>query len=251
RSVHGRCARLLGELLACGVHGHRHVEPARLRKAEQPLQVTMCGRRAQQVGAAHDVRDALSRVVDDYGEVVGGQAVASNDDEVARVGRKVVYDRPLYTVDEPLLPGLDADADGGVAVQLTAVATRAGVAQAAVRRRRTNGRARAAAAERRGTLEQAVGNGTVDVGARALAQHLAVPFGLEGLERSQNVVGRARHLARRVDVLDADEPLAAGLAGVNEARRRGAERAEVERAGRGGREAAYIAHDRAYAAGGR
>ncbi len=42
----------------------------------------LAGRRRQQVGAAHDLVDALVRVVDDDGEVVGGDAVVAAEDDV-------------------------------------------------------------------------------------------------------------------------------------------------------------------------
>ena len=54
----------------------------RLRVAQQPGEVGLPGRRRQQVVSAHHLIDALRRVVDHHGEVVGGNTVAATDHEV-------------------------------------------------------------------------------------------------------------------------------------------------------------------------
>ena len=58
--------------------------PDRDGQAEQRLEHAVEGRRLPQVFAADDVGDALGRVVDDDGEVIGGGAdVAAGEDDVA------------------------------------------------------------------------------------------------------------------------------------------------------------------------
>ena len=80
---------------------------------------------------------------------------------------------------------------------------------------------------RREFLEQVGVAATLAVGvlARALVEDAAVPFEPERFKRPQDVLRGSGRLSRRVDVLDPDEPFAAGLAGVYEACDRGDDRA--------------------------
>src|SRR5690606_4717076 len=88
-------------------------------------------------------------------------------------------------------------------------------------RLRPNRAAAAAAGEGEPFVDEPPYRIGVDVETLALIEDGTVPGEIEGLERSQDLVCGARHLARRIDVLDADEPLAAGLSSVQEARDRG------------------------------
>ena len=91
----GRRARLLGKLLAGRVDRDRQVQVGRCRLAEQMLQVDLALRRAQEVGAANDVGDALLGIVDDDGELVGEEPIAALDQEVADVpGERLVCRGP-------------------------------------------------------------------------------------------------------------------------------------------------------------
>ena len=56
---------------------------ARASSAEQLVEPQLAAGRGEQVGAAHDVRDALGGVVDDDGQLVGDDAVAAAHDDVA------------------------------------------------------------------------------------------------------------------------------------------------------------------------
>ena len=69
-------------------------------KPRQLLQEDLARRRREQVGAAHDVRDALQRVVDDDRELVGEEPVGAPDDEIADVAREVLRLRSLQAVAE-------------------------------------------------------------------------------------------------------------------------------------------------------
>ena len=73
--------------------------------------------------------------------------------------------------------------------------------------------------------------------AGGLKDDLPVPRQAEALERAQDVVGGARHDARRVEVLHAHEPAAALRAREEPRAERGDEAPEVQRPGGGGREA--------------
>ncbi len=79
----------LGEALAVVAEQQGHVGVAgHGRQPEQLVEPQLAGRRGQQVGAAHDVRDPLIGVVDDDRELVGDDPVAAPQDDVAaRVAR--------------------------------------------------------------------------------------------------------------------------------------------------------------------
>ena len=81
---------LLGQLLPGGVGDERHMGVDRRRQAEQGLQINLARGVPQQVGAAHDVGDALERVVHHHRQLVGEQAVGALDDEVADLMRQVL-----------------------------------------------------------------------------------------------------------------------------------------------------------------
>ena len=64
------------------------------------LQVDLALRRAQEVGAANDVGDALLGIVDDDGELVGEEPIAALDQEVADVPGERLSAGALEPVDE-------------------------------------------------------------------------------------------------------------------------------------------------------
>ncbi len=65
-----------------GPEHQRHVRVRRRRHAQRASQPDLPRRRVDEVGAAHDLLDALRRVVDDDREVVGVRAVVALHDEV-------------------------------------------------------------------------------------------------------------------------------------------------------------------------
>ena len=83
RSASAPRAGLLGQLLAVVGEDQRRVQVARRRQAQRALQVDLARGVVGQVLAAHDVGDALRRVVDDHRELVGPQAVGALEHEVA------------------------------------------------------------------------------------------------------------------------------------------------------------------------
>ena len=80
----------LGQALAVKSEHQRHVGVGRRRQSEQLLQRDLPGRRREQVIAAHDVADAIRRVVDDHRQLVGVQAVGAAHDDVADVCRELL-----------------------------------------------------------------------------------------------------------------------------------------------------------------
>jgi hypothetical protein len=59
------------------------VQPRRRLAAEQLRQQRLARRRRQQIDAAHDLGDAHLEIVDDDRELIGVDAVAALEDEVA------------------------------------------------------------------------------------------------------------------------------------------------------------------------
>ncbi len=76
---------LLGQLFTALVDDDADVHVARCGDAERALQGDLPRRVVEQVGAAHDVADALRGVVDHDRQLIGPQAVGAPHDEVADV----------------------------------------------------------------------------------------------------------------------------------------------------------------------
>jgi hypothetical protein len=77
--------------------------------------------------------------------------------------------------------------------------------------------------------------------APALVDYFLVPMQSAGFQRAQDVVRGAGQAARRIEIFHAQQPAAAVMLGVEVAAQRGDQRAEMQRAGGGGGEAAAIA----------
>ena len=82
-----RRAVALGEAPPRRIGEQRVVVIARRRQSEQRLQQPVDMRRLEQVGAAHHVGDALPRIVDHYGEMIGGGRIFPRQHDVAESGR--------------------------------------------------------------------------------------------------------------------------------------------------------------------
>ena len=85
----GQRAVPLAELLPVGSDDERQVRVRRRRQPERALERDLPRRRVEEVRAAHDLRDALRRVVDDDRELVGVRPVRAVHDEVADGGFEV------------------------------------------------------------------------------------------------------------------------------------------------------------------
>src|SRR5690606_16773670 len=146
---------------------------------------------------------------------------------VADRGSHIYAHIALYAVEPALGIAVHAYTDSrGIGADV-ATSTSTGVARAVAVVSGTNGGSRAIAAKSLTGCEQRIGGGTIHLGARALIDARAVPRETVTLERAKNTIGGSRHFPRRVDVLDADEPLSAGLPRMHEARHRRGERAYV------------------------
>ena len=82
-----RRAAALRQLAAVGVEHEAVVAIARRRQAEQRLQQAMDGGRGEQIAAAHDVGDALKRVVDRHRQMIARGEIPAAQDDVAPGGR--------------------------------------------------------------------------------------------------------------------------------------------------------------------
>ncbi len=80
----------------------------------------------------------------------------------------------------------------------------------------------------------------VQVAAPGLEDRRLVGRQAEGVEGGQDGGGRTGNLARGIDVFDAHEPFATGVAGDEPAAHGGHERAEMQGAGGGGSEAPAV-----------
>lgn len=73
---------------------------AGLRCAERPDELDLPGRVVEQVGAAHDVGDALMDVVDDGGELIGPKTVCALEHEVADLMLDILRECAAETIRE-------------------------------------------------------------------------------------------------------------------------------------------------------
>src|SRR4051794_31646622 len=93
-------SRLLRKLLAVHIDRDRTVRVERRRNPKQALQPDLTRGRLYEVGAAHDMRDALLRIVDADRELIRVNRVAAIDHEIADMLFEFVLERRLYGVFE-------------------------------------------------------------------------------------------------------------------------------------------------------
>ena len=243
RSPNGHGTGLFGQLLAGRIEEHRRMEVLRGLQAEYPLEVQVhCGR-LDEVAAANDGRDTLCRVVGHDGQVIRRQIIAAPDHIVPRRRRKISHDLALQPIDESFEARFHENTKRGRLLVNGACATSARI-------RPTLGSgfseraSRATAAEGEAVQQQSLRGCRILLVALALVEHRSVPVQIESLEGAENVVAGARHRSRRIYVFDADEPLPACLSGMQIARDRSRQRAEMQRSRGRGRETANVAHRR-------
>src|SRR5690606_22608019 len=103
---------VLAQLATLGPKRERQVRVGGLRQAEQALQQDLPWRRVEQVGAAHDLADALRRIVDDDRELVRTRAVRAPDHEVADVAPEILLLSAQHAIGESDRRGTDAQPPG-------------------------------------------------------------------------------------------------------------------------------------------
>ena len=225
-----------------------HVGEDRHLPAHGLVDLHLAGGVGEVIDAADHVRDAHVVVVDDDGVVVDRRAVAAQDDHVVEVG-VLPHDAALHPVLDHGLAverRLEADhrLDAGRRILGIAVAP-AAVVHASERARRARA-SRISASSLAGCAvavvglaggQQLLGHLAVALSAGKLIERLAVPIELEPFEAVED--GRDRGLggALAIGILDPQQHLAAGVAGVEPVEQRRARTADVQIAGGRGRKA--------------
>jgi hypothetical protein len=187
------------------------MEVSRVGEPQEPPQVQVDQGRRQQVRATDDRIDALPMIVEHAREVVRGQVIASVNDVVTRRLVKVDLNKTLQVVDKAEFSRVDARADRSRARMRDTGAAGPGV-PAPPAGARFDVFAAAAAPKGNAALEQSLRGGSILGEARVLVNDLSIPVKTVGIECSQDVACGVGELAQRIDILDAHEPIAAGLA---------------------------------------
>jgi len=248
----GTC--LLGQLVAVRVEHQRDVQVAGCRQPEQALQQDLPGRRADEVGTAHDVGDSLRPVVDDDRQLISPQAIGAAQHEIAGRHAQVFMMDGAVAVD-PVddgrrLPGRRDPQSPGArdAPRRQAVAASARIHRLVMPLGRDAAREQRLAdllARARAGIDAAVGPQAIErtsIGVVPPALPDDRPVGVQAMvrERGEDRRRGARHLAGRVEVFDPQQPSSAMGSGVEKTGQRGDQRAAVQRAGRRWREAADV-----------
>ncbi len=202
----------------------RQVQVAWLWQAEDLLQIKLAGRRIEQVGAAHHIGDALPGVIQHHGQLIGNQAVAAANDEIADLAAQMLAELALHTIDEDVFTIGYAQADGSILEAATGGAAEAGVGA----RVAFELLARAGARIRQAFIQQPFDGVPIRSVTFALAQHVAVPFEAVALQRLDDSPLGAGHLPWRIDVFHAQQPKAADRTGVEIGSEGRDQRAEVQ-----------------------
>ncbi len=203
------------------------------RRAERFIEEALARRVVDEVGPANDVRDAFKDVVDDDGQLIRPKAVCALQNEVAhglfhilRIGAGESVDKGDFSIGY-------AKAPGTCFASVRAPAAGAGIntlGESKRLRRRTNFFSRT-----RASVDGALGLQVLED--RSVSVESVVPeYGTvrrhaKALERAQYVFARARNIARRIDVFNANQPAAARRMCIQSACERRSEAPAVQAAG--------------------
>ncbi len=196
-------------------------------------------RRGNEVGAAHDVGNALLGIVYGTGEVVGEHLVRSVNHEISDFGLQDLAYVPLQSVVEFDHCGVGAYpqcARFAPGCQCPTAGARIYRAFHAGQSRIADLPAAAGAGIGVARLQQLMQRRVVGVVTRALVHNRAVPMHAECIQAAQDRVGRSRYRARRIKVIDAHQPGATARPRVEETANRRHHRTEVQRPRRRRRE---------------
>jgi len=216
--------------------------------AEAFVQPQVTRRQRQQIGATHDVGDALVDVIDDNGQMVSVKTIASFQNKIAAFAGQMLVLLALYEIGEAgwRLGDTQSPSSGWVIFKReNGAGRRAAVSRIDALARRTERRMlQTLAATRAGidtsSVDQRIEYLPVAVAARGLPRHFVVPAEAVSAQRLQDVFGGAGNFTITVNILDAHQPLAADMAGVAVTCQRRQKRAEVQRAGRRRGEASAV-----------
>jgi hypothetical protein len=179
------------------------------RRSQTSLEQDLPGRTAQQIRAAHDVRNTLFCIVDNDRKLIGKQAIPPLQNEIPAFRADIATHRPLNRIDEADLAWLNFKANRagafGIERTLTTPSGIPGFLDIRCEVRRYPGDRLTAAGARVGEacpVEVFEGR-LISAGAGALPENRPSPLEAEISQGSNDVLGAARHLARTVDVFDA------------------------------------------------
>src|SRR4051812_8616365 len=85
QGLEGERVVAFGEAVACGIGDERAVIPRGRGEREGAVEQELAGGGADEVGSANNFGDMHGGVIDDHGELVGGNIVSSPDEEVAEI----------------------------------------------------------------------------------------------------------------------------------------------------------------------
>src|SRR5439155_6275127 len=213
RVVQRWSAGLLRQLLAAGEDRDRVMQIRWRWQPELALQPNLAGRRREQISAAHDMRDRLRGVVDDDRELIGKDSVGALDDEITDVAVQALLLPTLQAVMKTdRLAGNQEPSRAAFAARRDTAAAGAGIPafSAGAERHGFELPARAGASEDPAARGQAVERYLIQRGALALPKDLPVPLETVRSQRREHPIGDAVAAARRVDIFDPQQPLAAG-----------------------------------------
>ncbi len=235
-------AAALGESATFGVAHERAMETGGRNGSKGAVEQDLAGGGGEEVGAADDFGDAHGDVVHDHGEFVGGDVVSVPDEEVAEVAASGFFDAAEVSIlESDRFTVGDAEApvhSGGERVfkGLGGVRAPFGREDGFLLVRGEGGEFLAGMAARinEAGVAEVLPGFKVMRAALALKNGFAVPIEAEPFQILDGGLGEFRFAAVRVEVLDAEENFAAGLAGAAVGGGEGGGVAEVEQA-RGGR----------------
>lgn len=178
---------------------------ARRRQTERALQLNLPGGAFQEIRAAHHVGNLLCAIVNNHRQLIGNDAVAAPDHDVAETAQRKLA-CTLQTIFEAHGLGIgDSKTQGSRTLGRGAVAAGTGIS---ARLKLTTRAPCAHAAVGQSEALQLRDGVSKQVAAPALILNLAIPLKSEPLEGAQNLVGAARLHARGIEILDAQQPAA-------------------------------------------
>src|SRR5690606_36988017 len=201
------------------------------------IEPQLAWRGVQEVGSANDVGHPLGNIVHDYRQLVGDNAVAAADDEVAAAALQRLTDLALQAADEAQGALIHPDAYGVVRGKAKPART-AGARIAPVMG--DDLPARAIAVIGQIVVEPLFDGVLIKVQPLALVDHLAVPVQAIAVQRVKYVRSGPGEVAGGIQIFHAHQPGATLMTGIQITGDGSEQRAEMQKATGGGSEAAYV-----------
>ena len=216
----------------------------RRRQAERPLKQDLARRGGEEIGATHDLRDALPRVIDNDRQVIGDAVVAALDDEVAGLAAAILPAMPLERILELdrrriLVNRIAQCVQPETRLRIATAGSRVDGLRAGIHDMSGSERCSAAAAGIAPAADlQFIQGCCIVFNSIGLELNASIPLESECSECPWYGIGKAGLAASLVEVIDPEEPAAALVARAQVAAGGCQQRAQVQGSGRGRREAA-------------